>query len=213
MSIIEKAQRRLAKQVDKYDQLLAAAYALFLEQGYEDVTIQEIAARAGVAKGTFYLYFHDKDDLKEQLITQKSNEMFQAAVNALRQTHIERFDDQIIFVVNYIIDILNRNQPALKLIAKNLSLGVFNEKLNEMFTDDDADIVRSLILAAEKSGVRLKNPKVLLFMIIELASSTCFSCILKSEPLEISVYKPYLFEAIRQLTRAGTQHDGCARAD
>lgn len=207
MSIIEKAQRRLAKQIDKYDQLLAAAYTSFLEQGYEDVTIQEIAARAGVAKGTFYLYFHDKDDLKEQLITQKSNEMFQAAVNALRQTRIERFDDQIIFVVNYIIDILNRNQPALKLIAKNLSLGVFNEKLNEVFTDDDADIVRSLILAAEKSGVRLKNPKVLLFMIIELASSTCFSCILKSEPLEISVYKPYLFEAIRQLIRAGTRHD------
>lgn len=213
MSIIEKAQRRLAKQIDKYDQLLAAAYTLFLEQGYDEVTIQEIAARAGVAKGTFYLYFHDKDDLKEQLITQKSNEMFQAAVNALRQTRIERFDDQIIFVVNYIIDILNRNQPALKLIAKNLSLGVFNEKLNEVFTDDDADIVRSLILAAEKSGVRLKNPKVLLFMIIELASSTCFSCILKSEPLEISVYKPYLFEAIRQLIRAGTRHDGCTQVD
>lgn len=195
---------RLAKQINKYDQILNSAYELFLEQGFESVTIQEIASRAGVAKGTFYLYFHDKDELKAQLIAQKSNEMFQRALAALHETRLENFDDQIIFVVNYIIDILDHNQPALRLIAKDLSLGVFNEKLQQIFTDDNADILRSLILAAERSGIRLKNPQILLFMIIELTSSTCFSCILDSKPLEISVFKPYLFEAIRQLIRAST---------
>lgn len=190
---------RLAKQINKYDQILNSAYELFLEQGFESVTIQEIAARAGVAKGTFYLYFHDKDELKAQLIAQKSNEMFQRALVALHETRLENFDDQIIFVVNYIIDILDRNKPALRLIAKDLSLGVFNEKLQQIFTDDNDDVLRSLILAAERSGIRLKNPQILLFMIIELTSSTCFSCILDSKPLEISVFKPYLFEAIRQL--------------
>lgn len=199
MSFLQKAGKRLAKQINKYDQILNSAYELFLEQGFESVTIQEIAARAGVAKGTFYLYFHDKDVLKAQLIAQKSNEMFQRALAALHETRLENFDDQIIFVVNYIIDILDHNKPALRLIAKDLSLGVFNEKLQQIFTDDEADIVRSLILAAERSGIRLKNPQILLFMIIELTSSTCFSCILDSKPLEISVFKPYLFEAIRQL--------------
>ena len=41
-------------------------------------------------------------------------------------------------------------------------------------------------------------------MIVELASSTCFSCILEDEPLEFAVYKPYLFDAIRQIIRSQT---------
>ena len=64
------------------------------------------------------------------------------------------------------------------------------------------DILHSLVRAAEHSGIQLKNPKVLLFMIVELASSTCFSCILEGKPLEFAVYKPYLFDAIRQIIRS-----------
>lgn len=187
------------KQSRKYHRILEAAYQLFIERGTADVTISEISERAGVAKGTFYLYFKDKDAVKERLVVQKSHELFQQALLTLHQAPLGRFDEQVIFVVNYIIDALTQNTAALKLIAKDLSVGVFSERLNEFFTDDDLDVVGILSKAAERSGIDLRNPQILLYMIIELASSTCFSCILKSEPLEISVFKPYLFSAIRQL--------------
>lgn len=196
--------KRQSKQIDTYDRLLEAAYQLFLQRGYDAVSIQDITDQAFIAKGTFYNYFHDKDDLKEQLITRKSNELFQMAIAALRQTGIVNFEDQIIFIVDYVTDILAQNQDALKLIAKNLSFGLFNHKVSEIFTNDSMDILHSLVYAAEQSGIRLKNPKVLLFMIIELASSTCFSCILDGEPLEFAVYKPYLFDAIRQIIHSQT---------
>ncbi len=196
--------RRQSKQIDTYDRLLEAAYQLFLQRGYDAVSIQDITDQAFIAKGTFYNYFRDKDDLKERLITRKSNELFQMAIATLRQTGVVNFEDQIIFIVDYITDILSQNQDALKLIAKNLSYGLFNHKVNEIFTNDNIDILQSLIRAAEHSGIHIKNPKVLLFMIIELASSTCFSCILDGEPLEFAVYKPYLFDAIRQIIRSQT---------
>lgn len=196
------ASKRLNKQLDKYDRILDAAYSLFLEQGFEEVSIQEIAERANVAKGTFYLYFPDKDSLKDELITRKSNELFQLAISALHQTNIATFEGQIIFIVDYITNILDENRDILKLIAKNLSFGLFNHKINELIVSDDIDIIQSLTLAAERSGIRLKNPQVLLFMIIELTSSTCFSCILEGEPLEFAIYKPYLFDAIRQIIRS-----------
>lgn len=196
--------KRQSKQIDTYDRLLEAAYQLFLQRGYDAVSIQDITDQAFIAKGTFYNYFHDKDVLKEQLITRKSNELFQMAIAALRQTGIVNFEDQIIFIVDYVTDILAQNQDALKLIAKNLSFGLFNHKVSEIFTNDSMDILHSLVYAAEQSGIRLKNPKVLLFMIIELASSTCFSCILDGEPLEFAVYKPYLFDAIRQIIHSQT---------
>jgi len=37
--------------------LLAAARAILAEKGLEAATVSEIVARAGVAQGTFYLYF------------------------------------------------------------------------------------------------------------------------------------------------------------
>lgn len=204
MKLFSKKSSKINKTAAKYDRILQSAYQLFLEQGFEEVSIQEIATRANVAKGTFYLYFRDKEDLKEKVITQKSNELFRRAINALRQTDIQEFDEQIIFVIDYVLDILAQNKEALKLIAKNLSFGVLNHKMSKIATDEKADILHNLISAAEQNGIRLKNPRILLFMIIELASSTCFSCILESEPLEIAVFKPYLFDAIRQLIRAQT---------
>ncbi|MFW5694951.1 MAG: TetR/AcrR family transcriptional regulator [Alkalispirochaeta sp.] len=39
------------------------AVALFNEQGYDNVTVEEITKRAGVAKGSFYTYFQSKSDI------------------------------------------------------------------------------------------------------------------------------------------------------
>jgi len=40
-----------------------AANRLFLQQGVDHTTVDAICAAAGVSKGTFYLYFHRKEDL------------------------------------------------------------------------------------------------------------------------------------------------------
>ncbi|MCX5746280.1 MAG: TetR/AcrR family transcriptional regulator [Proteobacteria bacterium] len=48
--------------------LAAAALALFLERGTAAVTIDEIVARAGMAKGSFYRYARDKADLVAQIL-------------------------------------------------------------------------------------------------------------------------------------------------
>jgi AcrR family transcriptional regulator len=50
-------------------ELTEAALALFLAQGIEGVTIDEIVRAAGVAKGSFYRYFDDKTALVETLAT------------------------------------------------------------------------------------------------------------------------------------------------
>lgn len=48
---------------DKSARLLQAAERIFAEKGYEHATIRDIASRAGVADGTVYQYFRNKDDL------------------------------------------------------------------------------------------------------------------------------------------------------
>lgn len=204
MSNRKKSTNSQSVSANKSERILAAAYQLFMEHGDVDISIQEIAERAGIAKGTVYLYFQDKEELKNSLITQKSREFFQAAVDALHATDIVGLEEQMIFVINYIINLLTQNPMALRLIAKNLSFGLFNQKLQDYISDDSSGVMQAMLLAAGQNGVQLRSPQVLLFMIIELTSSTCFSCILESRPLPIQDYKPYLFETIRNMIRAAT---------
>ncbi|EJC79713.1 transcriptional regulator [Rhizobium leguminosarum bv. trifolii WSM2297] len=52
---------------ERRDELMASAEWLFLQNGLEQTTIEEITTGAGVAKGTFYLHFSSKADVLEGL--------------------------------------------------------------------------------------------------------------------------------------------------
>ena len=186
------------KKEQKESSILDSAFKLFTKKGINDTSVQEIADNAGVGKGTFYLYFKDKYDLQEQLIIRKSNKLFNDALKHLEKENIKKFDDQIIFIINYVIDELNKNKLLLKLISKNLSLGVYSSKLNKL-VDEDLGIKDMFLRGIKEHNIKLKNPEVTLFMILELSSSTCFSCILHNEPISINEYKPYLFEEIKKM--------------
>ena len=54
---------RTLSEAERREQILAAARAVYDEKGYELATVSEIVRRAGVAQGTFYLYFESKKDI------------------------------------------------------------------------------------------------------------------------------------------------------
>ena len=49
-------------------EILAAALACFAERGFAATRIEEVAARAGVTKGTVYLYFPSKEELFKEVV-------------------------------------------------------------------------------------------------------------------------------------------------
>jgi AcrR family transcriptional regulator len=49
--------------MSRRDELLAAARTLFSERGYHETTVEDITRAAGVAKGTYYLYFQEKREI------------------------------------------------------------------------------------------------------------------------------------------------------
>ena len=59
--------------------LLDAAYKLFTTQGVNKTSVSEISKESGIAKGTFYLYFKDKYDIRNKLISHESSKLFTAA--------------------------------------------------------------------------------------------------------------------------------------
>ena len=55
--------KREKKKEDKHAAILAAAYSEFTGKRFDEVKLDGVAARAGVGKGTLYLYFKNKEDL------------------------------------------------------------------------------------------------------------------------------------------------------
>lgn len=183
---------------DKKKRLLDSGYELFISKGINDTSIQEIADKALVGKGTFYLYFKDKYDLEQQLITNKSEELFNKSLTELSKKNKLKFDEQIIFIIDYIINVLSKQKKLLKLISKNLSYGVYSSNLNKKI-DEVSGIKKMFIKGIKEHNIKLDNPEVTLFMIIELTSATCFNCILNNDPLSIEEYKPFLYKTIKKM--------------
>lgn len=191
---------------EKENRLMEKALKLFTEKGVNNTSIQDIADEAGVGKGTFYLYFKDKYDIRDKVIANCSNKLFADALSALNKSYIKNFEDQIIFVINYILDELNKNKILLKLISKNLSFGLFNTTISNLsnlsnIANDTETLYDKFVNKVNENNINLKNPKVTLFTIIELVSSTGFNSILYNEPLPLEQYKPYLYSVIRDILK------------
>lgn len=60
---IKTPGKRKARAQETKKRLLQSAISLFKEKGFDAVTIEEIAQRAGTAKGSFYTYFSTKSDI------------------------------------------------------------------------------------------------------------------------------------------------------
>ncbi|ELA8096451.1 TetR/AcrR family transcriptional regulator [Vibrio parahaemolyticus] len=70
--------------VDKRDQILAAAEQLIAESGFQGLSMQKLANEAGVAAGTIYRYFSDKEHLLEEVrlnVAKRIASAVQASVN------------------------------------------------------------------------------------------------------------------------------------
>ncbi len=62
---------------DKYELILSSSRKLIEEIGFSALTMDKVAQKAGIAKGTVYLYFKDKDELLEKVLSSGFEKMFE----------------------------------------------------------------------------------------------------------------------------------------
>ena len=89
------------KKEQKKQKLLDAAYSLFLEKGVSKTSVDEIAKGANVAKGTFYLYFHDKEHLLQQLAYQISFRVLSEGYEFVNARQTKDFTENVILLIDY----------------------------------------------------------------------------------------------------------------
>ena len=83
MTLAKKRARSLEDKSFRRQQILDAAAALFQEVGYEGFSVALLASKAGVVKGTLYLYFKTREEVFLALYDQSLNRMSEAFIAQL----------------------------------------------------------------------------------------------------------------------------------
>ena len=187
----------------KEDALLNTAFDLFTKQGIYKTSISDIVNQAGVAKGTFYLYFKDKYEVRDSLIASQANMIFERASHQLNcvlsETPPDSAEDCIIFLVDTIIDQLNDSPNLLRFISKNLSWGVFSKlQIADLDNRNCMDIFDELL---NESNKKYRQKELMIYMIVELVNATCYNVILNHVPVGLDELKPDLYASIRNILR------------
>ncbi|MGO3017792.1 MAG: TetR/AcrR family transcriptional regulator [Anaerococcus sp.] len=183
----------------KINSILKSAFNLFLEKGFDNTSIDEITKKSHVAKGTFYLYFKDKIDIRNKIIIEKSKELVEKSYKYIKDKNYNTREDKIIDFCDYIIKYLESDQALLRLIHKNISTSLYKEVLEE---DEEENIILKVLkeLQDEFKDIYTKEEFMInLFIILEMLSSVLYSSIIHQEPVEINIIKPYLYENIRKI--------------
>lgn len=184
----------------KRNSLLDSAFSLFIRNGFSKTSISDIVNAAGVAKGTFYLYFKDKYDIRNHLISHKASQVFLAAYTELQKHEdIVDFEDQVLFIIDNILNQFSENHSLVMLISKHLSWGFFTNSLIET-PDKDVPAVYTIyqeLLA--RSSHTYRDPELMMYMILELVSGVSYNTILYEQPLPLEKIKEPLYKVLRSI--------------
>jgi len=181
---------------EKRTRLLDSAFDLFSTKGFGKTSIQDIVNGADVAKGTFYLYFKNKEDIRNHLVAAKVSTLFEAAINDLQKEEKMEFDHELLYVINHVIDHIKGNAPLLHFINRDLALAFYSHEVSHIFGDNAYGLYTMFMDGVKKNNIPLENPDITFFMIVELVGTTCYRTMFEKVPCDIDAYRPMLEKGI-----------------
>jgi len=98
------------------ERILNAALDVFSEKGFHSATVDEIAERAGLGKGTLYRYFSNKETLFKELVRLRLDELERSATDIL-----DGQDDVLTMITKYLrvyFEFFDRNARLYRLIVQ-----------------------------------------------------------------------------------------------
>jgi AcrR family transcriptional regulator len=190
--ILEKKKRKMTKLYD-------SAYELFTSKGVHQTVVDDIVKRAGIAKGTFYLYCKDKYDLVDKIIIRKASAVLNNAMNALseeKKREQMNFQQSVIYFVDYLVNFFKSDTRFLELIFKNLSLSLYEQTFSCKEMEDARKAFTTNFMlqgqTRETAGKRL-------YLIVCIVGVVCYNSIVQKIPYEFDEIKPELYRAVRRI--------------
>lgn len=188
------------KQQSKRINILDSAYELFIEKSVNNTSIDDVVKSAGIAKGTFYLYFKDKHDLMERIIIRKGALILRYVLEELQKKKENcqmTFSDQMLFITDRIVDYLEQHKEIITLMGKNFSscLSYFNTIEDDELKAMLGELVQENVANGFSEQETLKR----IYLIVTLVGSVCYDSFVYESPFKISEIKPLVFSSVKSI--------------
>lgn len=189
----------MSDQINKKEKIMQAALKIFEKKGSEKTSVRDIMTEANLGLGTFYLYYSDKNDLKEKMVLNLATDIILSAEKTCTQEDpIERY----ISFVDFIIDYLISHPFELDLLSKNITWTLYT-KIENDYGLSEADSTLKFILNKYENLFLTSHTEseklYILSLTLEIMMSTCKSAVLEDSILTIDEMKPVLFAIIRKI--------------
>lgn len=130
-------------------ELVKTAYELFITNGYENTSVDEIIAKAGIAKGTYYYHFKSKEQILEEVVGSvidvcviRAKEVLEADLNVEEK------------LVGIIVALRADSEEHSIQDAVNLPENiVLHKKINDRIIKEAVPIISIVIREAKKDGI------------------------------------------------------------
>ncbi|MGH7285543.1 MAG: TetR/AcrR family transcriptional regulator [Polyangiaceae bacterium] len=150
---------------ERRQQMLSHARDVFARRGYHDANVDEIVKAAGVARGTFYLYFEDKRAVFEEIIDRFIAKLAMSILRVDPRDPSRTVAEQVRENIRRIVHLLLEDRATTKILLSD-ALGVdvaFDRKLHSFY-----DEVSKLLEESLREGQDLK--------VVEKGDVTMYAC-------------------------------------
>jgi AcrR family transcriptional regulator len=137
------------RKVERRQKILNHARDVFARRGYHDAKIDEIVAAAGIARGTFYLYFKDKRAVFDEIVDRAFTQIGMAIVRVDPKDPGRTVADQVQENIRRIVTTLLEDRATTKILLTD-AVGVdpaFDRKLHSFY-----EVVENLLVESLREG-------------------------------------------------------------
>src|SRR6202521_2131981 len=140
-----RTETRRRRKAERPNEILEAAFEEFSRNGYAATTLDQVAVRAGVTKGTIYVYFENKEHLFISMV----RELMKVTLDTV-QDMFERHDGstadllraQFSFIYQHIVEDRRRREVVRMLIAEAARFPELADRYHEEILRPCLDMLR-----------------------------------------------------------------------
>lgn len=190
--------------IDKRKEILTAAIDVFARKGYSKANIKEIADKAGVATGTVYLYFQNKDDL----LLQSMKSMMDVNLDKIKQkvADVEPAIDRLFMFFYHHIEIFTHKPSMARFLVVEVRQCEEFYKRYPTYNPyhDYADYIIDLVKQAIEQGTTMPfNPITVAYLILGAMDSVLTHWLVNPEEVNLEE----VTHEIRAILRHGIRKD------
>ncbi|MFA5182803.1 MAG: TetR/AcrR family transcriptional regulator [Syntrophales bacterium] len=149
-------ERRKREKENRKNAILKAARKLFFDKGFKDVTVESIAKKAELSKGSVYLYFKSKEDIYTQILLSDIDKFHKVMANLIQEG--QSSSTMLMSLANIYADFFMNDRELFR-IMMNYMLNTDHMNLPEEIdhlivkaTNKTVDVIEEIFMIGVRSG-------------------------------------------------------------